>query len=43
MKKSDFFRNLVPICLTAFIGTVISSSVVGYGLYVYGRYEARAP
>lgn len=36
LKKADFFRNTVPILLTAFIGTGISTVFVGYGCVVAG-------
>eukprot|EP01048_Picozoa_sp_COSAG05_P011984 COSAG05_NODE_1170_length_5624_cov_2.536360_3_plen_782_part_00 len=37
LRKSDFFNNLVPICLCAFIGTGISTMFVGTGVYYLGK------
>lgn len=36
LRKSDFFNNLGPICLCAFIGTGISTVFVGLGVYYMG-------
>ena len=37
LKKADFFRNIVPILMTAFIGTGISTCVVGGGVFYLGQ------
>lgn len=37
LRKSDFFNNLMPICLTAFIGTAISTCFVGGLIYWLGK------
>eukprot|EP01052_Picozoa_sp_SAG31_P025836 SAG31_NODE_2293_length_5994_cov_2.611535_3_plen_1054_part_00 len=37
LRKSDFINNLVPICMTAFIGTSISSCFVGGVIFFWGR------
>ena len=39
LRKSDFVNNLAPICLTAFIGTSISSVFVGTVVFYWGRDE----
>ena len=36
LRKKDFFSNLPPICLTAYIGTTISTCIVGLGTYYCG-------
>ena len=37
LKKADLFRNIVPILLTAFIGTAISTAFVAYTVYELGE------
>lgn len=37
ISKADLATSLVPICLTAFIGTSISSTVVGASIYYMGQ------
>eukprot|EP00485_Elphidium_margaritaceum_P010460 CAMPEP_0202704216 /NCGR_PEP_ID=MMETSP1385-20130828/16931_1 /ASSEMBLY_ACC=CAM_ASM_000861 /TAXON_ID=933848 /ORGANISM="Elphidium margaritaceum" /LENGTH=707 /DNA_ID=CAMNT_0049362189 /DNA_START=45 /DNA_END=2168 /DNA_ORIENTATION=- len=34
LKRKHFFRNMTPILIYAVIGTVLSCSVIGFGLYV---------
>ena len=36
LRKKDFFSNLPPICLTAYIGTTISTCIVGFGTWYFG-------
>jgi sodium/hydrogen exchanger 8 len=36
LRKSDFLNNLGPICLTALLGTAISTTFVGLGVYYAG-------
>lgn len=38
LRKSDFINNLTPICLTAFIGTGISTTFVGTCTYYFGKW-----
>ena len=39
LKKRDFFRNTTPILMTAFIGTTISTAIVGLGIYQAGTMD----
>lgn len=37
MKRTNFFRNMYSILLYAIIGTIISTFVIGYGVYLFAK------
>lgn len=39
LKKADFFRNIVPILLCAFVGTSISTGIVAYAVFELGEQD----